>query len=100
MPEDGVYMDIDAVNTMANRFKNISDVLRTTSRLLEIATTTLRATAFIGLVGNAVVERYMTNIKPPLDRLAEKCAEINIDLLAAVQSYTESDLEGKTKFEN
>jgi hypothetical protein len=100
MPEDGVYMDIDAVNNMANRFKNISDILRTTSRVLEIATTTLRATAFIGRIGNAVAERYITNIKPPLDQLAEKCAEINLDLLGAIKNYQDSDTEGKVQFEN
>jgi hypothetical protein len=67
MSEQGVYMDIDAVQGMASRFDQISDVLKNVSKALEIAIITLRVTAFVGLVGGAAVERYLSRIKPQVD---------------------------------
>jgi len=100
MTEQGVYMDTDAVTGMAQRFHQISDVMKTVSKALEIAITTLRITAFVGLVGGAAVERYLSRIKPQVDKLAEKCAELNFDLMGAVVAYRDGDTSGSKRFQS
>jgi uncharacterized protein YukE len=95
---DEVYMDIPAVRNMAKRFDNISDVLNNVSRTLQALITILRTTAFIGAVGGAAVLQFMEMIKPHVDRMARKCAELSKDLDASVTAYERGDAQGATRF--
>ncbi len=99
MTEQGVYMDVDAVQGMAERFQQISDVMKAVSKALEIAIMTLRVTAFVGLVGGAAVERYLSRIKPQVDKLAEKTGELHMDLIGAIVSYRDGDTSGSKRFQ-
>jgi hypothetical protein len=99
MSEQGVYMDVDAVTGMAERFQQIGDVMKAVSKALEIAIMTLRVTAFVGLVGGAAVERYLSRIKPQVDKLSEKCSELHLDLIGAVVSYRDGDSSGSKRFQ-
>ena len=98
MAEEGVYMDIPAVQTMAQGFHNFSDLLRGISKVMEAAMTTLKATAFVGLVGGAAVERYLSIIKPRVDKLSTKCEEINRDLNDAIKAYRDGDRTGSQRY--
>ena len=100
MSEQGVYMDTDAVTGMAQRFHQIGDVMKGVSKGLEIAITTLRITAFVGMVGGAAVERYLSRIKPQVDKLAEKCGELQMDLMGAVVAYRDGDTSGSKRFQS
>ncbi len=99
MTEKGVYMEVDAVIGMANKFSQLSDVLKTVSRALEVAMSTLKMTAFVGLVGGAAVERYISLLKPQVDKMANKCSELNLDLMGAVVSYRDGDTSGSKRFQ-
>ena len=48
----GIYMDTEAVQNIANGFRSCSDVLGTVSQGLEIAITALQLTAFTNIIGN------------------------------------------------
>jgi len=100
MAEEGVYMDVDAVLSMADRFNQFGDVLKGVSKALEMAMITLKATAFVGLVGGAAVERYISFLKPQVDNLAVKCAELQTDILGAVVSFRDGDTSGSKKFQD
>jgi len=95
---EGVYMEIPAVRTMAKTFGTISEVLNNVSRVLQALITTLKTTAFVGLVGGLALAHYMEMIKPQIDNLAKKCAEINKDLGASVDAYERGDAQGATRF--
>lgn len=99
MSEQGVYMDVEAVENMAKRFDQISDLLKNVSKALQVAITTLRVTAFVGLVGGAAVERYLSRIKPQVDKLADKTQEIQVDLMGAIVSYRDGDISGSKRFQ-
>ncbi len=99
MTEQGVFMDTEAVTGMAERFQQISDVMKAVSKALEIAIMTLRITAFVGLVGGAAVERYLSRIKPQVDKLASKCGELHLDLISAVVAYRDGDTSGSKRFQ-
>ncbi len=98
MPNDEVYMDIPAVRDIAKTFGNVSDVLKNVSQVLQVLIDTLKATAFIGLVGGLAVAHFMEMIKPYIDKMAEKCAELKSDVTASVDAYERGDAQGATKF--
>lgn len=93
-----VRMDYEVVENMAAVFRTAGDTLQAINKVLEAAIMTLRATAFIGLVGGYAVERYLSNIQPRVERLAETCSELNLDLLGAVTSLRDGDTEGSQRF--
>jgi hypothetical protein len=95
---EGVFMDVDAVRNFSKNFNNISQVLKGVSRTLEMLMNTLRATAFIGLVGGAVVAQYIEFIKPQIDQMADKCEELSGDLSASADAYERGDELGSTRF--
>lgn len=93
-----VFMDIPAVQSMADRFGNFADVLKSVSKVLEGAMNILRVTAFVGLVGGAAVERWISIIKPNVDRMAAKMEELQRDIQDAIKSYRDGDNTGSSHF--
>jgi hypothetical protein len=96
--QQGVYMDIPAVKGISKSFSTISDVLKGVSKTLEAISNALKATAFIGLVGGYAVVQFIEVIKPQIDEMVEKTAELSQDLAASVDAYERGDQQGATKF--
>lgn len=95
---DEVYMDIPAVRSFSKTFNTISETLETVSKALEALANILKATAFIGLVGGMAVVHFIEMVQPPIEEMAEKCAEISQDLSAAVDAFERGDAIGATRF--
>ncbi len=93
-----VSMDYDAVQKMSDGFSDSSDVLKATSKALETAIGILKATAFFGLVGNYALAMYLEGIKPNVDKLAETCGELSLDLMGAITSLRDGDSSGSQRF--
>ncbi len=93
-----VYMNVPAVRDMAKNFGTISEVLSTVAKVLDVLTATLKSTAFIGLVGGYVVIQFMESIKPHIENMSEKCAELSKDLGASVDAFERGDEMGATRF--
>jgi hypothetical protein len=93
-----VSMDYEAVQAMADGFRNSSEVLEGVSRALEAAISILKASAFFGLVGNAALAHYLEGIKPNVDRLAATCEEMNLDLIGAIVALRDGDYSGSQRF--
>lgn len=96
--QQGVYMEVPAVRNMAKNFGQISEVLAKVCKVLETVSNALKATAFIGLVGGTALINFIEVVKPPLDEMSRKCAELNQDLSAAAAAYENGDALGATKF--
>ncbi|MFZ4664214.1 MAG: DUF6507 family protein [Caldilineaceae bacterium] len=94
----GVYMDIPAVKGISKSLGTISDVLKGVSKALEAISNALKATAFIGLVGGLAVVQFIEVIKPQIDEMVEKTAELSKDVAASVAAYERGDAQGATKF--
>jgi hypothetical protein len=95
---DEVFMDTTQVRGMARFFGDASDGLLAVSRALEVLSATLKATAFVGLVGGYAAAFYIDQIKPRVDTAAQKMEEINGDLNSAVDAYQNGDELGSTRF--
>ena len=95
---DEVYMDSPAVEQMSTRFGQIGELLDGVNKALEVIANMLRAAAFIGAVGAAVLLHFVERIKPQIKRMADKCKELSRDLTASVRAYERGDQQGATRF--
>jgi uncharacterized protein YukE len=93
-----VSMDYDAVQKMSSGFSDASDVLQGVSKALETAIAILKATAFLGLIGNFAMVHYLEGIKPNVDRLSATCEELSMDLMGAIVSLRDGDQSGSQRF--
>lgn len=94
----GVYMDTNAVRGFSKTFGTIGDVLRAVSKTLEALAMTLKATAFIGLVGGYAVAQMIDQIQPQIEEMGERCEELSKDLNDSVDAYERGDELGSTRF--
>lgn len=93
-----VYMDIPAVQKLASQFGNFGQTLKRIAKGLETAIIVLKATAFVGMIGNLAVASYLERIKPRVEKLAEDMIELQHDVNAAINHYQTGDLSGSARF--
>ncbi|HEY1014571.1 MAG TPA: hypothetical protein VGE07_17815 [Herpetosiphonaceae bacterium] len=98
MAGDEIFMDAPAVENMAKTLGQVSQVLANVAKVLDMLSNTLKATAFIGLVGGLVVAQYIDAVKPFIDQISDKCEELNQDVTKSVAAYKNGDAAGATKF--
>jgi hypothetical protein len=93
-----VSMDFDAVARMADGFQTAADTLHGVDRALETAIGVLKASAFLGMVGNLALANYLEGIQPNVARLAATCEEMNQDLTGAIAALRDGDYSGSQRF--
>jgi predicted PurR-regulated permease PerM len=98
MAVNEVYMEVPVVRNMAKKFGDIGQVLSNVNKVLETLSTTLKAVAFIGFVGTAVVAQYIDTIKPYIKQMADKCVELGKGLSTSVEAYVRGGATGATRF--
>jgi hypothetical protein len=91
-------MDIPAVRNTAQTLGTIGATLDTVAKVLEALSTTLKVTAFIGLVGGAALAQLIDTIRPHIEQISEKCKELDKDVRASVDAYERGDARGATRF--
>jgi hypothetical protein len=91
-------MDVPAVREFSTKFQQINETLTQVVKVLNTLSTVLKTTAFIGLVGGAAVAHFIDTIKPYIEQVAEKCAEISKDLTASVDAFERGDELGAARF--
>jgi uncharacterized protein YukE len=93
-----VFMEVPAVKNMSKNFQQISQTLKQVCNTLQVLSNILKTTAFIGMVGGAVVAQFIDMIKPHIDKMSQKCAELSKDLKASAEAYERGDQQGATRF--
>ncbi len=93
-----VYMDVPQVQKMADSFGKFGQTLKQVSTGLQTAICILKATAFVGLIGNFAVASYLERIKPRVDKLSEEMFELQNDVKGAIMHYTTGDVTGSARF--
>jgi hypothetical protein len=95
---DEIFMDAPAVQNMAKTLGQVSQVLENVGKVLDMLSNTLKATAFIGLVGGMVVAQFIDAVNPFIKEMSDKCEELNQDVMKSVEAYMKGDAQGATKF--
>jgi hypothetical protein len=88
------HMEPAKVRAMGQALETMSGILKVVSTVLEVQMTILKTTAFIGLVGGLVVERYLAMIKPKIDNLAKMTAELSQDALLSAADWEKAQRSG------
>lgn len=88
------HMEPAKVRAMGQTLETISGILKAVSTVLEVQMTILKTTAFIGLVGGLVVERYLAMIKPKIDELAKFTAELSQDAILSAADWEKAQRSG------
>lgn len=91
MAEVEVYLEQGPVEKIAKTLNTIGQVLKTVAKVLEVLSTTLKATAFIGLVGGYAVAQYIDQFRPQIEKMSEKLLETAGEVNKAVQAYINQD---------
>jgi hypothetical protein len=91
-------MDVPAVTDIAKTFSDVSDTLRAVEKALDAIANMLKAAAMMGLIGAAVMERFVDIWKRQIDEMADKTAEISKDVFVAIDAYQRGDQAGATRF--
>jgi hypothetical protein len=98
MSDSRIYMNVPAVREIAKTFDRVGLALTAVVAILDGLSTLLKNTAFIGRVGGAVLILFIDTIKPTIDEVAKKCAELSGDVNASVDAFENGDEEGATRF--
>jgi|JI102314DRNA_FD_contig_31_419188_length_1077_multi_2_in_0_out_0_1 ABC-type uncharacterized transport system permease subunit len=88
------HMEPAKVRAIGQTLETISGILKAVSTVLEVQMTILKTTAFIGLVGGLVVERYLAMIKPKIDNLAKMTAELSQDAILSAADWEKAQRSG------
>ncbi len=92
-----VYMNVPAVKTMAKTLDTVHTVLDDIAKALEIISTTLKMTFFLGLVGAAAVA-LIDQVKPQIQQISQKCEGLSQAVNQSVDAYEKGDLDGSNLF--
>jgi len=82
-----VFMYPDKVRAMAKGLEAVGNVLKVVSAVLYAQMMILKATAFIGLVGGLVIERYLASIQPQIDEYSKICLKLAGEVNHSVDVY-------------
>ncbi len=93
-----VYINVPVVRDMAKNFGNIGILLQGVSKNMEAWILTLKIAAFIGQVSVQNEVQYFESLRPDIDQLSQKCAELDSDLNASIDAYERGDQLGATRF--
>ena len=89
-----VQIDYDQVNGMGDTLGKAGEVITVLDTVLTAVAGVLVATGF----GAPIGAKYLGEIRPKVEKLAEKCKELDTDLHAAVIAIQNGDLQGSRKF--
>jgi len=92
-----VYMNVPVVRDMGKKLSDISDVLNTVAKTLEMISTALKASFFLGLVGAAAVA-LIDQVKPQIQTLADQCSSLSKAVNSSVDAFERGDMEGANLF--
>jgi hypothetical protein len=96
-PTDEI-MNVAAVRRLAGAFAQAGRLLQRISKTLYALMLTLKTTAAVGLIGDELVDRYLTQTRPVLDTLAQRCTATADELRRSAAAYEQGKPAGSTRY--
>lgn len=97
MSDADLEMDYAIVEAMAETFGSSKEVLKETAEKLRTVSEVLNSTALVGSIG-AAAKLYIETLLQNMEKLAEICDEMKLDLHGAVSSMQDGDDQGRKRF--
>lgn len=70
-------MNVPAVRNIAKGCEAAGAALKVVAAMMEVQMMILRTTAFLGLVGNIALERYLARMQPKIARAATRLTQLS-----------------------
>jgi len=96
--EAEIYLDIQAVQTIADQFSVVNETLQNVNSTLESVVNILASVVFTTNPGVVIAEDYANRIRPLIRLLLEKTSETHSDIEGAILSYRDGDKSGSQRF--
>jgi hypothetical protein len=91
-------MDTEYVLQMSQRFGQISNICNTIVNIVNTIQQILRASAFIGMIGNYAAASTLEPFKKGLKELGDKLGEVGRDVASARDMFINGDTKGSKRF--
>ncbi len=96
--DNNLRMNYQAVGAMADALQTAGVSLLVMDTALEAAIALLRASAFVGAVGNELMAQYLEGIRPHVQRVSATCLELHDGLQAAIRAMRAGDEAAAARF--
>jgi hypothetical protein len=93
-----IYVDPDALGSLASGFSTAADVLKGVADALKVAVEALRAASFVTLGGTLAMAEYLEGIEKACQKLGQDSAELSTDINKAVKFAETGDETNKGRF--
>lgn len=92
-----VYMNTEAVTKMAKTLSDVSDVLNTVAKVLEMISDALKNSFFIGFIGMAAVA-LIEMVRPQIQQVSDRCASLSDAVNKSVEAFKAEDTAASNNF--
>lgn len=96
--EAEVYLDIQAVQKVAEQFSGINETLQNVNSTLESVVSILASLVFTTNPGIVIAEGYADRIRPLITLLLEKTTDTRLGVEGAILRYRDGDKSGSQRF--
>ena len=93
-----IYMVVPDVRDISKKFQDVSEFLQNVVKVLDTLIKVLQTAAAIGLIAAGALAQFLEGIKPQIEQVAEKCAEISKDVEDAAKAYETGDFTSARYF--
>jgi metal-dependent HD superfamily phosphatase/phosphodiesterase len=93
-----VFMNVPAVQGIANQLKQFADILNTIGNVLSGLAKALHATAFFSFGATEAEAQFIDRILPKIKKQKEKMEGLSKDVNEAIKAYQTGDTSGKSRF--
>jgi WXG100 family type VII secretion target len=93
-----IFMDVPEMRKVADQFTSMNESLSAVAKSMEAQIMVLRAAAMTGNVGAEAYRQWLESMKPRVERFAERCRVMNLQLKDITEAYEKGDMEGASAF--
>jgi WXG100 family type VII secretion target len=95
---DEIFMDVPEMRKLAEKFSGMSDNLKAVAKSMEAQLLVLRTAAFTGMVGAEAYRQWLEQMKPRVERFADRCTVTKTSLGMITDAYEQGDMQGAAAF--
>jgi len=95
---DEIFMDVPEMRNLVKQFTDMEEKLKETSKAMEAQIQALKVAAFMGAVGAEAYRQWLEVMKPRVDRFAQRCNSMSVQLGGITDAYEKGDTQGAAAF--
>lgn len=95
---DEIFMDYTVMGEWITKLADIAQILETVATVMEALSTTLKATALMGLIGGLAFANYLDKLRPIVERASEKAGIMSTNLSKSVEAFKADEAASASQY--